>query len=1479
MFSTCIDDNNFGPGVRGCRDDFDFTINFESIILTLLPNCLFIAVSVLRIACLLHRQHIVHSVLLRNTKLAATSIFAILQVVLLALSIRSARPRLLLAPSLAVSFASALGIVLLSLLEHSRTPRPSILLNTYLFVTVLFDIARTRTFFLASSGNADIIFCRLFTASVAFKGVLIALESYHKTKCLEWNSKRHSPEETAGIFGLATFFWLNSLFLTGYKNILKLDNLYPLSQILNTDTLSLDFERLVKEAPNKGQRFSIIKALGKTLATSLILPIAPRAMLTAFKFSQPFFINTLLDYMQHGADNSPKNLGYGLIGAAILIYGGIAASTALYWYFHERTLALIRGCLVGAVYRMTTEMKLSSDAAALTLMSTDIERIRLGILNLHEFWANSIEVGLASWLLYRQVGAAFAAPLVVVLCCVFGGAFLNKFTGRRTKAWMDKVQQRVRLTANVISNMKHLKLSGLTTPVRHLIQAMRVDELETASRYRRIHISVVTLGIAPTALCPVFLFALTSRTLDVTTIFTSLSYILLIADPLSYLFMNSPALLSAIACLTRIQAYLEQDPRIDYRISKAKSSRISTEGASSSSDDLDPGSHAAAITITDGNFGWNDEGNFVLKDINLKIPYNKLTIVVGPVASGKTTLCKALLGEIPVFQGAISMESRRVSRRVAYCDQVSFLWSASIRKNIIGFAPFNQARYKEVIDAAMLGADITNFPKGDETEVGSDGIKLSGGQKQRVSIARALYLDTDFLIFDDVLSGLDNSLGEQVFRRVFGPAGLLRRRGATVVLCTHTVQHLASADHIIALGANGTMVEQGSYQNLMANNSYVHGLDIRPVEVSEPTENMTIIKEDRLRETEFQELVPAEILDHSHLEERDRMMGDSTVYRHYIASVGKFSACACVFLGLGYGFFYNWGQVWLKFWSEGSRSNGFYIGLYALFQCCFLLFLFFDFLVCYTTMIQTSGSSLHEASLDTVLKAPLKFFTKTDTGSITNLFSQDMTLIDNELPIALANLVMDSANALGMAAVIATSSPYLAATYPVIFSILYFIQKFNLRTSRQLRLLDLEAKSPLYSHFLDTIKGLATFRAFGWVPSGIEFNQRLLETSQRPYYLLYIVQRWLLFVLQIIVALLALVVTTLATQLRGNTALTGASLVTLMTFGDVLNYIIRWWTQLETSISAVSRLKNFSEKIKPEDQIGEDVVPPPEWPLRGTIHINGVSASYDDDNTEISEKCPPEGGAINFALKDLQLSIQAGEKVAICGRSGSGKSSTIALLMRLLDPLPSCSHNITIDDTPLHEIDRTTLRQRVIAVPQEPVFLPDGTPYMENLDPYHLSSEDDCRSVLEAVGLWRFVGEKGGLGAGMAADSLSQGQKQLFSLARAILRRRIRTRQQQEASLGHATTGEKRNSAGILLLDEVSSSVDQDTDRAMQRLVLEEFEGYTIVMVSHRLEMVMAFDTVVMMDRGSIVEAGPPRELVARERSRFRDLWLVRNQG
>lgn len=239
-------------------------------------------------------------------------------------------------------------------------------------------------------------------------------------------------------------------------------------------------------------------------------------------------------------------------------------------------------------------------------------------------------------------------------------------------------------------------------------------------------------------------------------------------------------------------------------------------------------------------------------------------------------------------------------------------------------------------------------------------------------------------------------------------------------------------------------------------------------------------------------------------------------------------------------------------------------------------------------------------------------------------------------------------------------------------------------------------------------------------------------------------------------------------------------------------------------------------------------------------------------------------GTSNLALRDINLKIRSGEKIAICGRTGSGKSSLIALLLKLLDPTSESLEDVIIDDIPLYRISRPALRERIIAVPQDAVFLPDGTTFRANLDPLDASTAEDCQDVLVAMGIWDFIQERGGLDAGMSAGSLSAGQRQLLSLGRALLRRRIRAR--------IAGLGSPASESGILLLDEVSSSVDHETERIMREIIRTEFRGYTIVAVSHRLDMIMDFDRVVVMDTGEVVEVGNPIILAKEEGTRFGEL-------
>lgn len=244
-----------------------------------------------------------------------------------------------------LTFVAALSMIGLSYLDHSRSPRPSMLLSGYLFLTLLFDIAETRTFWLASATQAELAFTSIFTAAMVIKIVLLLLEAQHKTKWIVWETKDpHSPEETSGIFDLGMYFWLNSLFANGYRNILKIRDLYPLDLAMKGEILDQKFQKNLSYAKLGGDKHGLVKVLCRTLALPLLRPIIPRIVLMGFTFCQPFFINRLLSHLSEEESEASSNTGYGLIAASILIFSGIAISTGIYQYLHYRSLQMARAC-------------------------------------------------------------------------------------------------------------------------------------------------------------------------------------------------------------------------------------------------------------------------------------------------------------------------------------------------------------------------------------------------------------------------------------------------------------------------------------------------------------------------------------------------------------------------------------------------------------------------------------------------------------------------------------------------------------------------------------------------------------------------------------------------------------------------------------------------------------------------------------------------------------------------------------------------------------------------------------------------------------------------------------------------------------------------------------------------------------------------------------------------------------------------------
>lgn len=386
-------------------------------------------------------------------------------------------------------------------------------------------------------------------------------------------------------------------------------------------------------------------------------------------------------------------------------------------------------------------------------------------------------------------------------------------------------------------------------------------------------------------------------------------------------------------------------------------------------------------------------------------------------------------------------------------------------------------------------------------------------------------------------------------------------------------------------------------------------------------------------------------------------------------------------------------------------------------------------------------------------------------------FSQDLELIDSDLPGSLDVFLLDILGAISEAVLVFIGSSYLAAVIPLCIVVLYCIQFYYLRTSRQLRLLDIEAKAPLFSHFLETLDGVTCIRAFGWSQNHIEMNYRVLNDSQKPYYLLLSIQRWLTLVLDLFVAALAIALVSAAVNIH-NPYL-GVALFNVVAFSSSLQSLIAEWTELETAIGAVSRIRGYEREVPSEidDKTSDDsdMDLPEDWPAHGAISFDNVSAAYEKEAKSV--------------LDGVSFSIQAGEKVAVCGRTGrygstcltarrkiltqhdSGKSSLLATLLRMLELQ---SGTITIDGIDITSVPCDTVRKRLNTTPQEPFHIPGSV--RDNLDPSASSSEARLISILRKVQLEEWLVENGGLDGDFTEESLSHGQRQVFSLARSMVR-------------------------------------------------------------------------------------------------------------
>ena len=434
-----------------------------------------------------------------------------------------------------------------------------------------------------------------------------------------------------------------------------------------------------------------------------------------------------------------------------------------------------------------------------------------------------------------------------------------KLVVERQTLWLEAIQRRISATGTMLGSMKRVKMCGLADTLFANVHELRKQELKISDRFRKLLIYSMLFAYTTPVLAPVLTFTTYallamrsdgSQTLTTTKVFTSLSIFALITEPLASLIMAMVTFGGSLGCFDRIQVFLSEIEHSDPRRmiatkedsvngSQASSTQTGSTGSttwteksiSTADETVLPFTKAGsggddAVLVEDGSFGYAADADALVSAIETRIPRGKLTMIVGPVGCGKTTLIKSLLGEVPALQGCI----KSLGSNVAYCEQTPFHMNGTVRESITAFAEVDERWYASVVKACALTEDLRQMQLGDSTRIGSKGVALSGGQSQRVALARAAYARHDICMLDDVLSGLDTDTEHHVFHNLLGKDGLFRRLATTVVVASSSNKRLPYADHIIVLNDKGRIAEQGSFAQLNANGGFVADLNLPPAD-------------------------------------------------------------------------------------------------------------------------------------------------------------------------------------------------------------------------------------------------------------------------------------------------------------------------------------------------------------------------------------------------------------------------------------------------------------------------------------------------------------------------------------------------------------------------------------------------------------------------------------------------------------------------
>ncbi|XP_041114288.1 ATP-binding cassette sub-family C member 9-like isoform X4 [Polyodon spathula] len=1173
------------------------------------------------------------------------------------------------------------------------------------------------------------------------------------------------------------------------------------------------------------------------------------------------------------------------------------------YYVTIETGINLRGALLAMIYNKMLRLSTSNmSMGEMTLgqinnlVAIETNQLMWFLFLCPNLWAMPVQIIMGVVLLHYLLGfsALIGACVIVLLAPI--QYFIATKLAEAQKSTLDYSTDRLKKTNEILKGIKLLKLYAWENIFCSSVEETRVKELtslKTFALYTSLSIFMNAAVPIAAVLVTFMTHAYTSSTeLSPAVAFASLALFHILVTPLFLLSTVVRFTVKAIVSVQKLGEFLLSDEIGDDSWRNGETS-VSLESCKKH-----PGAHTKAINrklplryqldsfeqpsrrqprptetediavkVNNGFFSWGSNVA-TLSDINMHIPTGQLTMIVGQVGCGKSSLLLAMLGEMQTIGGKVHWSNKN-RNSVAYAAQKSWLLNATVEENITFGNPFNKQRYKAVIDTCSLQPDIDLLPYGDQTEIGERGINLSGGQRQRICVARALYQNTNIVFLDDPFSALDIHLSDHLMQE--GILKFLQDDKRTVVLVTHKLQYLIHADWIIAM-KDGTLLREGTLKDIQNNDIelYKHWktlMNRQDQELEKDTDvadSQTALERKNLRRALYSREAKSQIDDEDEEEEEEEDDEDTMsmmtsrrskipwrVCWNYLTSGGFLLLFMMIFCNLLKHSVIVAIDYWLATWTSSAQNssmsahssvNGtltdtapfdlsyYTTGFSILCSSGIVLCLIASLTVEWMGLF--AARNLHHNLLNKIILAPIRFFDITPLGQMLNRFSADTNIIDQHIPPTLESLTRSTLLCLSAIGVIAFVTPFFLIAMLPLGIAFYFIQKYFRVASKDLQDLDDSTQLPLLCHFSETAEGLTTIRAFR---HEARFKQRMLElidTNNVAYLFLSAANRWLEVRTDYLGAVIVLTaaVTSICTSENGlQSGLVGLGLTYALTVTNYLNWLVRSLADLEVQMGAVKKVSGFLS-TESENYEGDLSQVPEDWPQQGEIKIQNLSVRYDS--------------VLKPVLKHVNAYINPGQKVGICGRTGSGKSSLSLAFFRMVDMFQG---KIIIDGIDISKLPLPTLRSRLSIILQDPVLFSGSIRF--NLDPERTCTDDRLWEALEIAQLKNMVKSlPGGLDAVVTegGENFSVGQRQLFCLARAFVRK-----------------------SSILIMDEATASIDMATEHILQKVVMTAFADRTVVTIAHRVSSILEAEQVLVFCEGILVECDSASSLLSQDDSLF----------